>query len=207
MRLTRWMTVVSSLCLAGSLAVSNGYAAASAVAGATAATQKSQADKLLEQVSETKWFSEGKTSAPHQLYMIAEPNCSICHMLYEKLQPFVNSGKLSIRWVMVAFIREDSAGKVAAIWSAQDPVKALEQDEKSFNMAKESGGIKAVAANKIRLEQMMALKGNMIFFQNSGLTGTPALIYRDKKGESHIVSGFPRGNMEKFVDSLDRLPS
>ncbi|ODN41880.1 thioredoxin fold domain-containing protein [Piscirickettsia litoralis] len=207
MQLKKWLALlgIGSLCLTGSLTV-NSYAATTAVAGGTVSTQESPADRLLKQVSETKWFSEGKTNAPHQLYLIAEPNCSICHILYDKLKPYVKSGQLSIRWVMVAFIRDNSAGKVAAIWSAQDSVKALAKDEAGFNMAKESGGIEPIAANKIPLNLTMALKGNMIFFQNSGFAGTPSLIYRDKQGKSHI-SGFPRGDIKAFVDKLGKLPS
>ncbi|RNC76996.1 thioredoxin fold domain-containing protein [Piscirickettsia salmonis] len=196
------LMVIGSVCLFSSYATT---AVTPEKAEAITSVQKSPEDRLLNEVSQTKWFSEGQITATHQLYMIAEPNCSVCHILYDKLKPYVKSGQLLIRWVMVAFIREDSAGKVAAIWSAQNSVNALAEDEAGFDMARESGGIKPIAANKIPFKQMIALKGNMIFFQNSGLTGTPSLIYRDKQGKSQ-VGGFPQGDMQSFVNHLGKLP-
>ena len=39
-------------------------------------------------VAKTNWFQEGSDNAQHQLYVIAEPNCSACHFFYKNIQAY-----------------------------------------------------------------------------------------------------------------------
>ncbi|WP_416430816.1 thiol:disulfide interchange protein DsbG [Piscirickettsia salmonis] len=162
--------------------------------------------KLLQEAAKTHWFLEGKEDAPHQIYLVAEPNCSICHMLYKNLQPYIQRGQLSIRWIMVAFLKQNSEGKAAAILSAKNPVALLEQDEKTFDLKTESGGIVPLAENDISVAVKMALKKNMAFFEKNGMQGTPVVIYKNKQGESQVLPGYPREKLEAFVDNIGKLP-
>ncbi|ODN42365.1 thiol:disulfide interchange protein DsbG [Piscirickettsia litoralis] len=165
------------------------------------------ASKLLEEAGKTHWFLEGKVDAPHQIYLVAEPNCSICHMLYKNLQPYVQSGQLSIRWIMVAFLKQDSVGKAAAVLSAKDPAALLAQDEKTFDMKTESGGVKPLAEKDISEKVKAELKENLAFFEKNGMQGTPVVIYKDSKGENQVLPGYPREKLDAFVANIGKLPA
>ena len=69
-------------------------------------------------------ISEGRATAP-LLYVFADPNCSVCYRFYTMAEPLVSSGRLQLRWVMVAFLQSSSAAKAATILSARDPRGAL----------------------------------------------------------------------------------
>src|SRR5579885_1958877 len=66
-------------------------------------------------------INEGRTTAP-LLYVFADPNCSICYRFYKMAEPLVSSGRLQLRWVMVAFLQSSSAPKATAILAARNPL-------------------------------------------------------------------------------------
>src|SRR5215469_1814089 len=90
-------------------------------------------------------INEGRSSAP-LLYVFADPNCSFCYRFYQMAEPLVSSGKLQLRWVMVAFLQSTSAAKATAILSARNPLGALHEDEDRFDTAHEAGGIAPATA-------------------------------------------------------------
>ncbi|MDF2690890.1 MAG: hypothetical protein K0S29_745 [Gammaproteobacteria bacterium] len=40
-----------------------------------------------QSIAGTHWFSEGSDQAPHKIYVIIDPNCIYCHMIYQSLEP------------------------------------------------------------------------------------------------------------------------
>lgn len=133
-------------------------------------------------------INEGARTAP-AIYVFADPNCLFCHRLWEKTRTWVKDGKLRVHWAMVGILTSTSAGKAAAIMAATDKVATLTADETGFDKTNENGGIqplasvpKTLAAALDRHEQMMA---------QLGFNGTPSVIYRDRQGQWHGVSGVP----------------
>lgn len=165
------------------------------------------AKKLFKTVDNTDSFLIGKADAPHQMYVVGEPNCSICHKLYTDLKPFVDKGDLSIRWIMTAFLRADSTGKAAAILQAKDPAEMLAQDEsKSFDMSKEEGAIQVLPNDKITDATKAALKANMKFMAENGIRGTPAIFYMDTNGQAKRIDGYPQEKLDTLIKSVAMLP-
>ena len=165
------------------------------------------AKQMLKDVSTAKWFLIGKESAPHQVYVIGEPNCSACHALFSDLKPFVDKGELSIRWIMTAFLKPDSLGKAAAILQSDDPAAMLSLNEgKDFDMKKEEGPVKVLPENQIQDETKAALKANMLFMAKSGVRGTPAFFYVDNDGKPLRVDGHPQGNFDALIKTMGKLP-
>lgn len=135
--------------------------------------------------------SEGNKDAP-EVFVFADPNCIFCHKFWRQTRAWVKDGKLKLQWVMVGFLKPSSPGRAAAIMASKDGAKALEQDEKTFNTDQEEGAIKPLkhipAALKTALDQHAKMMSEL------GFGGTPSLIFRDKQGHWHGLSGLPQGD-------------
>ena len=134
---------------------------------------------------------EGRATAP-LLYVFADPNCSICYRFYKMAEPLVSSGRLQLRWVMVAFLQASSAPKATAILSARDPRGALHADEDRFDTAHEAGGITPSPAQDKALQDV--LRAHLSAMDSIGGIGTPTLLYRDEQGHWAVVVGLPTGD-------------
>lgn len=143
--------------------------------------------KAYRSAKNTHWFLQGKSNAPHTVFIIAEPNCSICHQLYKQIKPMIEKGELSVRWILVSFIKPSSLGKAAAILQSKDPAKAFDRDEAGFNTKTEAGGIPVV--HKVKYETRKRLQKNLDFMQEYGFQGTPVMILKDKSGNTKVIPG------------------
>jgi thiol:disulfide interchange protein DsbG len=138
--------------------------------------------------SEGHLISEGRATAP-LLYVFADPNCSFCYGFYQMAEPLVSSGRLQLRWVMVAFLQSSSAAKATAILSARNPLTALHQDEDRFDTAHEAGGIAPSRSQDKALQEV--LQAHESAMDAVGGNGTPTLLYRDAQGRWAAVVGLP----------------
>lgn len=136
-------------------------------------------------------INEGRATAP-LLYVFADPNCSICYRFYKMAEPLVSSGRLQLRWVMVAFLQSSSAAKATAILSAKDPRSALHSDEDRFDTVHEAGGIAPARSQDKGLQQV--LQAHLSAMDAVGGIGTPTLLYRDEHGHWSAVVGLPTGD-------------
>jgi thiol:disulfide interchange protein DsbG len=131
---------------------------------------------------------EGQAKAP-LLYVFADPNCIFCYHFYRMAEPLVASGRLQLRWVMVAFLQQTSPAKAAAILSAPDPRRALHEDEDRFDTAHEAGGIAPARAPDNAVQAV--LKEHLSAMDTIGANGTPTLLYRDGHGRWTAQVGLP----------------
>ena len=136
-------------------------------------------------------INEGRATAP-LLYVFADPNCSFCYRFYQMAEPLVSSGRLQLRWVIVAFLQSSSGAKATAILSASDPRAALHADEDRFDVSHESGGIAPARAQDKTLQQV--LQAHVSAMDALGSQGTPTLLYRDAHGHWSAQVGLPTGN-------------
>jgi len=136
-------------------------------------------------------ISEGRTTAP-LIYVFADPNCSVCYRFYTMAEPLVSSGRLQLRWVMVAFLQSSSAAKAATILSARDPRGALHRDEDRFDTTHEAGGIEAARSQDKALQGI--LQAHLSAMDAVGGIGTPTLLYRDERGRWAAIVGLPTGD-------------
>ena len=73
-------------------------------------------------------FTQGSDDAKYQLYAVADPNCVACHLFYENAKSAVEDGSVQIHWILVDFLKASSKGRAAAIMTADDPAKAMDEN-------------------------------------------------------------------------------
>jgi len=123
------------------------------------------------------------------LTVFIDPNCIYCHMLYQKLQPLIAQGKLRVRYVVVAVVKQSSLDRAAAILEARDPVAALAEDQKDFDVKTEEGGIKRARTPSAAM--VTRIGNNNALLDKLGSQGTPTLLYCSKDGQVEQLDGMP----------------
>ena len=150
---------------------------------------------------DTALVDEGSPKAP-LVYVFADPNCIYCNKLWTALRPYVQGGKLHLRWALVDFLKRTSKGRAGAILAADNRAAALAQDEERFDHGQEEGGISELRPVPLDLDAALKLHDQEL--QDSGNMGTPTLLFR--RGGSWTFSyGLPK-DLPKLLASLDTNP-
>jgi thiol:disulfide interchange protein DsbG len=135
----------------------------------------------------------GTQAAPKStIYVVMDPNCIYCHMLWIALQPYESVG-LQVRWIPVGFLHQDSEAKAAAL--LKGGAAALTQCQQHFDISTENGGIAGIA---ITPDLHRELAANLQLMHDWNMQGTPGLIYKDVAG--HVVG-------QDGMPSLSQLPA
>ncbi len=173
-------------------------AIACAVLAAPAADAKTPAARelpsLFSTLEKTDAVIEGSTSPKRTLYVFFDANCWYCHLTWKAVQAYEKAG-LQVRWVPVAYQKESSTTKAAAIMQAKDRVAALRENETGYRAESYDGGIAPANASKALEAQ---LEANFQLMDRFGVSGTPGLVWKDEKGRVRVRTGMPR---------LSQLPS
>ena len=157
------------------------------------------------------WFTAGSDSAPHKAYMIFDPNCVYCHLLYKQVQPLIDKGQLQVRWIPVAFRDPSSPGKAAAMLNAGSDAasdKLLQQNEDGFNDQSESGGLAPLAPNPsdpVITAVFTKVTQNTAYFTKYGFQGTPTILFKQSDGKVVMIPGMPRD--QAFQDMINSMGS
>ncbi len=133
----------------------------------------------------SEWIVDGKADAPRVIYTFSDPNCPFCNKFWSAARPWVDSGKVQLRHIMVGVIRPDSANKVATIMTASSPSEALRRNETSYS----SGGIKPAAS--VPANVRATLDANQRLMVQLGFQGTPGILFRDDNGTVQRRAGMP----------------
>lgn len=136
------------------------------------------------------WIADGATNAPRAVYAFTDPNCPLCSRFWSDARPWVDSGKVQLRHVMVAVIDETSAPKAAALLSAKDPSMAL--------VRYETHHARAVAV-PVDAALRRKLDANESLMRDFGAPGTPAIVYRDASGVIRRFDGAPSAEMLRTI--------
>lgn len=131
-----------------------------------------QLQALWDRAEKLRWVQEGKSGKV--IYAFFDANCPYCHRLWSTLRAGVQAGKIQVRWLPVAILKDTSKGLGAAIYSASNPSEAL---GRMVNRQ-----LQPVAVND-RSNRDMAL--NLLLLRDTGYTGVPTLLF--KRG-NRIVS-------------------
>ena len=142
--------------------------------------------EMWTRMQDSSWIADGKADAPRIVYMFSDPNCPYCNMFWKQARPWVDSGKVQLRHIMVGMLRADSAGKSAALLSAKDPQAALNEHEAAGKASK----LKAL--DKIPAELEEQLTANLMLMGELGAQATPAIFYLDDNGRLQQHQGAPR---------------
>jgi len=107
-------------------------------------------------------------------------------MFWKQARPWVESGKVQLRHVMVGMLRADSLGKSAALLAANDPEAALEEHESAGKASTLKPQEKVSAAMRQKLDDNLMLMGE------TGAAATPAIFYMDANGRLQQHQGAPQ---------------
>ncbi|WP_255305401.1 thioredoxin fold domain-containing protein [Acidithiobacillus ferrivorans] len=141
---------------------------------------------LLQRLDHAHWIAQGH--GPHVLYVIFDPNCPYCHVLYDELQPRIQPDQLTVRYVPVGYLAPSSFGKAAAILEAKNPLAAIQKNEKGFNVTSHDGAIPEILPNTASTN---ALHSNMGILKATGQKIVPTLIYTRRDNTVKIIKGTP----------------
>ena len=144
---------------------------------------------LYSALEHSTFIAEGTQKAPKTIiYAFFDPNCPFCHFSWKAFQPYEAAG-LQVRWIPVAYLTETSTGKAAAILQAKDRLAAFRENEQKYNLKNHEGGIKPVKPSSTSKQQLQA---NSEFMHKLGITGTPAIVWKDAQGKIQMKAGMPR---------------
>jgi len=161
---------------------------------------KPDAAGLAASLAADPWLvDEGSASAP-LMYVYADPNCSYCNKLWNELRPYVDGGRVRVRWALLGLLKPTSKGRAAAILAANNRSAALAQDETKFDHAEEEGGIPELSP--VPIEIGSALQTHVQQMNDAGGVGTPTLVVHRKNGWN-ISYGTPK-DMAAFISDLSR---
>jgi thiol:disulfide interchange protein DsbG len=181
-----WRRLLAAACLV----------AAPAFASAAPTTVTATQWKALEA---SHWLEDGRASAPRTIYMFTDPNCPYCNKLWTDARPWVEAGKVQIRHLVVGILTPTSNGKAATLLNGPNPAKALAEYEKgqSFSTAQMIASGKVHALNAEVLQPLApvppriqsTLDANKNLMLSLGLEATPAVVWRDERGQFQILQG------------------
>lgn len=147
---------------------------------------KPDLDKYWSLLESTQIVKEGASDkdAKSIIYAFTDPNCPYCHSAWEMFQPFMAKG-LQVRWITVGILGPSSQAKAAEILSAKNPLEAHKKHNETFRSTKGLAGI------KVSTDMAATLKKHQDLMREMGLSGTPGLVYKDKKGRVATSPGMP----------------
>lgn len=139
---------------------------------------------LLAHAGSAHWIAEGH--GKRVVYVIFDPNCPYCHVVYEESQAHLN--KYQFRWIPVGVLTHSSPGKAAALLGAKDPVAALRLNENRFvRKLGKLGGIRPL--HSIPPAVAAKLKDNLAVLKASGTEVVPKLLYLRRNGKVRLIVG------------------
>lgn len=144
---------------------------------------KPLAAKTWKELGASGWIADGSTKAARVVYVFTDPNCPYCNKFWKDARPWIDSGKVQLRHIMVGILGPTSPGKAAALLSATDPAAALRDHE--------SRKREAPALAKLPPRAAAQLQGNHALMQQMALGATPAILYLDSGGLLNIEQGAP----------------
>lgn len=156
------------------------------------------AKEMWQKLEKNHWIAAGKADAPQVVYAFADPYCPYCTQFWQNAQPWLNSGKVQLRVLMVGMLRPDSGQKAAAIMMSDDPAKTLAEYEQS------KGKMALNIPATIKPEITKALEANLALMDELGGSATPSIYYLNKQGRLQQHQGLPDEKTMKTIMGGDK---
>lgn len=143
---------------------------------------------LLKEASKATQITEG--TGAKTLYILFDPNCPYCHLLFEELRPYVKQGVVTIHWIVVGILTPTSPAKAAAILQAKSPLKAFYQDEHDWQGNDfPGGGIHTLQHPSHNTQKKLETNDRLL--TDNGLTGVPITLFQTTDGSPFFFEGTP----------------
>jgi thiol:disulfide interchange protein DsbG len=206
------MTQLSFLALAtaATLAFTSVVAPAAQYSGAT--QRQGAAPVTWDDLSHTRWIADGRDDAPRKVYVFMDANCKYCTKFWSDSRPWVDSGKVQLRHIMVAVIAPTSAGKAATLLADPDPARRLSAYEQAhaFGVVRMMAGGPHHSWDDPNLQPMAAipaavgrtLESHEALMSALRLNGTPGIVYRGLDGRLATRPGVTAEDLPLVFGSL-----
>ncbi|XTZ37317.1 thiol:disulfide interchange protein DsbG [Salmonella enterica] len=149
--------------------------------------------KLWQRMEKASWLLDGKKEAPRVVYVFADPYCPYCKQFWQQARPWVESGKVQLRTLLVGVIKPESPAAAAAILSTPDPAKSWQQYE-------QSGGKMALKLpTTVPAEVTKLLNINQKIMDDLGASATPAIYYMNEDNVLQQEVGLPDAEKMKTI--------
>lgn len=149
--------------------------------------------ELWKRMEKAEWILDGQKTAPRVVYVFADPYCPYCKQFWQQARPWVESGKVQIRTLMVGVIKPESPAAAAAILSAKDPAKSWQEYEQS------KGKMTLALPKTIPPAIMRSLNLNQKIMDDLGANATPAIYYMNDENVLQQAVGLPDAEKLKTI--------
>ncbi|AST69592.1 thiol:disulfide interchange protein DsbG [Kosakonia cowanii] len=149
--------------------------------------------ELWKRMEKADWILDGQKTAPRVVYVFADPYCPYCKQFWQQARPWVESGKVQIRTLMVGVIKPESPAAAAAILSAKDPAKSWHEYEQS------NGKMTLALPKTIPPAIMRSLNLNQKIMDDLGANATPAIYYMNEENVLQQAVGLPDAEKLKTI--------
>lgn len=166
------------------------------------AVRAPMANAAWKRLEAARWIEDGRKDAPRTVYVFTDPNCPFCNRFWADARPWVDSGKVRLRHVMVGVLTPTSSGKAAALLAAKDPAASLAAYERGHASRDKAGGrprplddegLKPLADIPPAIASQLA--ANEKLMAALGVQATPALVWRDADGAMQVRTGAPAASL------------
>lgn len=142
-------------------------------------------------LEDSAWIADGQADAARKVYVFTDMNCPYCNKLWMDARPWVESGKVQLRHVLVGVIKPNSAAK-AAVLAGDNPSAMLAQHARLHTQdtmkALRAGRARALDDRGVQPLQdippvvQQQLDGNQALMASLALHATPAMVWRAEDG-------------------------
>ncbi len=150
-------------------------------------------EEVWKSLEKSTWIADGQANAEKIIYVFNDANCPYCHTFWQQARPWVDSGKVQLRHIMVGVIRPSSRGQAATLLQSANPVEAF----KVYNQANGKNQIKEM--KNIPDDLAQKLEKNEELFNKYGFYATPAIVWKNKQGVIESQQGAPK-DLGKLLD-------
>ena len=150
-------------------------------------------NEVWKALEHSTWIQDGQPQAPKIVYVFNDSNCPYCHTFWKQARPWVDSGKVQLRHIMVGVIRPNSKGQAATILASKNPAEMFKQ----HNLTE--GKVKIQEMKTIPKALSDKLDNNAKLMEKYGFYATPALVWKNAKGEIESQQGAPK-DVSKILD-------
>lgn len=191
------MTKISMIRLASAALLA--FAAIGAAAAAQWSPSQAGAPATWDDLEHSHWIADGRDDAPRKIYVFMDANCKFCTKFWSDARPWVDSGKVQLRHVMVAVIAPSSAGKAATILSDADPARRLSVFEQAhaFGVVRMMANGQRPSLEDPNLQPMATIPADIArrlddddrMMRSLGIQGTPGIVFRAANGQLFAKGG------------------
>ncbi len=164
---------------------------------------------LWKQAQASHWIGDGRAKAARTVYVFTDPNCPYCNKFWADARPWVDSGKVELRHIMVGILTPTSAGKAAALLADKDPSAALAAHERGHTASNAKtlatgrpkplgeSGVSPLASIPPAIQAK--LQANEKLMAQWGLQATPAVVWQDTGGVVQMRAGAPESALGEIL--------